>query len=255
MDEQYYYNCIDKAITMYWRTLSKARGLTLHTGDIEYVLSADREGPERIFNINLTHETIDQRLDDIITRMKSGEMPNSFLITPNTVPLNLLERLIEKGFIIDTSGSCMAMDIIDIRALDNPTDKVKVIEVTNEALLRHWVHIINTALFECEIMSFDQFRDIYDQENTRFYLTLYDDVPASASMTISEELVADLDLVATLKDYRKKGLASLSINRALLDLKDAGIETVSLRAEPDGIGLYKKMGFKAYCKRISASYV
>lgn len=120
-------------------------------------------------------------------------------------------------------------------------------------ILKHWVNIINTALFECEIMSFEQFYDIYNLDNTHLFIGLYNDVPASACMTIHEDYIADLDMVATLKEYRNKGLATAVINKAIVNLHNHGIKTVSLRAEPDGINLYKKIGFREYCKRVVAS--
>jgi len=49
--------------------------------------------------------------------------------------------------------------------------------------LRKWTDIINIALCGCEIMSFEQFYDIYCHDNTQFFLALYDGIPAAVSMT------------------------------------------------------------------------
>lgn len=249
MNEQYYYNCIDEALTLYWKTLGKARGMKIHSKDIEYVTSDDGKGPERIFNINIDSENIEERIDEIIAHIKAGIIPDSFLITPNTQPKNLADILSEKGFKLDISGSFMAMDLSESNIKLNQPDNVKMKKVDNLEELAQWIMIINKDLFGCEIMSFDQFHDIYLMDNTKFYIALYDDVPAAACMTITDKNIADLDMVVTRKEYRKRGLATEVITKALIDLKEYGIKTVSLRAEPDGINLYKKLGFKEYSKR------
>ncbi|WBW95633.1 GNAT family N-acetyltransferase [Oceanirhabdus sp. W0125-5] len=254
MDRGYYFDCIDTAITLYWRALGSARNMQLYTGDFEYVKSVDGKGPERIFNINISSEKIAKQLDDIVNKIRGKEIPDSFLITPNTKPANLVDLLVQRGFEVDTSGLCMAMDLCDLKSNKMSSDKIEVREVKDDKSLKEWVHIINTALFQSEIMSFEQFYDIYNLDNTRFYLGLFEGVPVSACFTIYDGIFGDLDMVATLKNYRNKGLASLTIDRALRDLDDLGVKTVSLRAETGGIELYKKIGFKEYCKRVSVSY-
>ena len=111
MDKQYYLNCIDDAISLYWHTLSKANGMKLVSGDIKYVISDGRNSPERIFNIRIPSENSEERIDEIIANIKAGLIPDSFLITPNSTPTNLSGILAERGFNIDTSGVCMAMDL------------------------------------------------------------------------------------------------------------------------------------------------
>ncbi len=62
-----------------------------------------------------------------------------------------------------------------------------------------------------------------------------------------------LEMVATLSEYRRKGYASLMIDKALMNLKQKCMKTVSLRAEADGVGVYKRLGFKECFKRVVAS--
>lgn len=252
MNKQYYYDCISKGIALYWETLAKARGLKLISKDIKYVISENRNGPERIFDVNLQSEKAVQRIEELTTFIKAGEIPDSFLLTPNSKPKNLTDLLEEKGFNIDTSGLCMAMDLVELKPFQHEISDFEVIKFKDVSALRNWVDIINTDLFGFQIMTFEQFYDIYNLDNTQFYLGLYNGIPVSTSMTISKGKIAVLEMVATRKDYRKKGFALAVINEALFDLQKRRIETISLRAEPDGINLYKKIGFKEYCKRIVA---
>ncbi len=81
----------------------------------------------------------------------------------------------------------------------------------------------------------EQFDDVLCLDNTYFYLGSVDDKPACACMTITEGDTSVLEMVCTLKDYRRRGFASKIIDKALVDLKHKRIKTISLRAEADGI--------------------
>jgi len=116
-----------------------------------------------------------------------------------------------------------------------------------------WLNIVNTAFFQCELVTLDQFNDVLKLDNTNFYLGLLNGKPVTTCMTTSEDDTSVLEMIATLKEYRRKGFASVVIDRALIDLRQLGIKTISLRAEADGVGVYKKLGFKDCFKRIVAS--
>ena len=73
-------------------------------------------------------------------------------------------------------------------------------------------------------------------------------------MTITDGDTSVLEMVATLKEHRGRGYASTIIDRSLIDLQKKSIKTISLRAEADGVGVYGRLGFKEYFKRVLASY-
>lgn len=253
MKDQYYYECIEKAISLYWRTLSKARGMKLFEGEIDYVISCNRDGPESIFNIKIDCKDIESHINYIIAQIKADRIPSRFLIMPNTLPSNLKDILEEKGFNIDISGLCMVKDLNDCN-IDNANKEFSIVKVKNKDELKHWVHIVNTALFGYAIMNFEQFYDIFDLDYTNLYILYYKNSPVSVCMSIADNEIASLEMVATVKEHRKKGYATAIMGKALTDLKKNGVKTVSLRAEPDGISIYKKIGFKEYCKRVVAIF-
>lgn len=61
-------------------------------------------------------------------------------------------------------------------------------------------------------------------------------------------------MVATLNEYRRRGLAAAVIRTALTDLKASSVRTVTLRAEPYAANLYRRLGFVEYCPRVVAGY-
>lgn len=245
---------IEKGIELSWTTWSRMRGHTLVLGDISYLKSNTDKGFERIFSVKLNDENIDFRIQQMISYIRAKIFPDSILITPNTQPDNLTELLSQKGFSIDTSGSCMLMQIDDYVGQNTYSNHIKVMNVSTEEHLRTWLGIVNAALFGCELVTLEQFTDILNLENTYFYLGMLNEKAVTACMTILHEDTSVLEMVATLEEYRRKGVATATIDQALLDLRQKGVKTISLRAEPDGIQVYKRLGFKECFVRTVISY-
>ncbi|WP_105619533.1 GNAT family N-acetyltransferase [Vallitalea okinawensis] len=254
MDNHYYYSVIQKGINMYWRTLARARGLTLHNDNegVEWVSSNDEDGPAMIFNILIDSNDRDKKVNDLIEKMVEGSLPPNILITPCSAPENLAHNLVSNGFKLDDASLCMVMDLKE-QSQEIADQWVDVMKVTDEMMLKKWVDIINVALFGIEIMSFEQFYDIFSADNVCLTLATYKGIPATVCMTITDGDIGTIEFVATLKEYRKKGLGTTILKAALKDLEEKGIKSATLRAAPDGISLYKKLGFIEYCKRIMVS--
>ena len=254
MLSRYEAEIIEKGIELSWTTWSKMRGHSLASGDISYLKSNTGQGFERIFSVKLNDENMDFSIQQMISYIRAGIFPDSILITPNTQPDNLAEILSQKGFSIDTSGSCMLMQVDDYVAQNAYPTNIKVLNVATEDHFQTWLGIVSAALFGCELVTMDQFTDIFNLENTYFYLGMLNAKAVTACMTIMQEDTSVLEMVATLEEYRRKGVATATIDKALLDLRQKGVKTISLRAETGGIQVYKRLGFKECFARTIAAY-
>lgn len=252
MSEKYEIDKIVKGIEISWTTWGKMRGENLVTGEINYLKSENDKGFERIYSVNITQNQ-NFEIQKMISYIKAGIMPDSLLITPNTKPSDLAEILCEKGFIINDSSPCMLMYLSDYKEAACKIENFTISHVTDKETLAFWLAIVNKALFECELVTLEQFTDLLSLNNINFYLGLINNQPVTACMTITNSDTSVLEMVATLSGYRRNGYATQVINKALLDLKHKQIKTISLRAEADGVSVYKKLGFREYFKRIVAS--
>lgn len=245
-------DAVVKGIELSWTTWGKMRGEKLVLDDISYVKAENGKGFERIFSVNI-EENQSFRVQQMISFIKAGLLPDSMLITPKTKPENLAEILSLKGFNINDKDPCMILHLDNYEEKKSEITGFEIVKITDKDRLADCLNILNTALFHCELITVDQLYDVLLLDNTCFYLGLFNGKPVTTCMTLMEGEISVLDQAATLQEYRRQGFASALINKALLDLKQKGIKTVSLRSEQDGIGVYKKLGFKECFNRVVAS--
>ena len=67
-------------------------------------------------------------------------------------------------------------------------------------------------------------------------------VCVAVTVTIDDDV--GIHWVATEEAYRSRGLASKLIHALLKQARDDGVRTASLQSSPDGLGVYKKLGFR-----------
>ncbi len=243
MFSQYEADIIEKGIELSWITWGKMRNESLTLGDISFLKADTGKGFERIFSVNIKEKDRDFRIQQMISYIKAGIMPDSILITPNTQPPNLADILSQRGFSIDTTGSGMMMKIDDYVSQVTDTNNIEIIEVHSKEQLETWLNIVNTALIGSELVTLEQFTDILELENTYLYLGILNGKAVTSCMTITDGDTSVLELVATLEEHRRNGVATAAIDKALIDLGKRGIKTISLRAETSGINIYKRLGF------------
>ena len=225
----------------------------LSVGDISYLKSEDGQGFERIFSVQLQEPDADARLQWMVAAIRSGQLPDSVLITPMSRPADLAQRRERLGFALDTSGRCMAMGLADDMPPPAPDAAVSV----NAVELRQretWLHIVRAGLFGCDLLSPRQLDALFERPGAAFFLGHWCGDPVTAAMTINDGATAVVELVATLPQARRQGVASAVLLRALRNLREHGVASVSLRAEVDGIGLYRRLGFRECGVRTVASY-
>jgi GNAT superfamily N-acetyltransferase len=255
MDKQYYLDCLDTGTKLYWYTLGKLPGMSLHTGDIEWVMSVLPDGVERIFNICIKSEYVDDALNELIYMIKSNKAPSGILITPSSKPDNIIQILCSKSFTIDyDTGSGMAMDIDSSIYQIKPAENIEIVRVKDKETLKTWASIVNTALFETELFTYEQVCELFMLDNTYFYLGLINGQPASTCMAITDGYIATIEMVSTLKEYRKNGLGTAVTATTLQELLNIGIKTAILRAEKEAVIMYKNIGFVEFYKRVVANY-
>jgi hypothetical protein len=257
MEWQYYIDCIREGKSLYTNMLGGARCLTLHQGDIGWLESEPHGGPEYIFDIDILTTDAEQRVYEMIERIKQGEMPRYILISTISKPDNLVDIFRSCGFEVNLDdGSGMAMDLSPALDAYKPPDSIKILPIRDEVTLAKWVKIVNEALFGGELITFEQYQDMFKQKNVTLNLGLIDDVPAATSLIIysNEKKVATVEQISTLQKYRGRGLGTAITMVSVQQMHAHSVETAVLHATKAGERIYKKIGFKAYFGIIEVVY-
>jgi ribosomal protein S18 acetylase RimI-like enzyme len=85
-------------------------------------------------------------------------------------------------------------------------------------------------------------------DGLRLYQARVDGEPACVLATYDNGEDCELYLVATLAEYRGRGLARRLAHRALLDARDRGLAVSSLQATELGYPVYERLGYEPICK-------
>ena len=78
------------------------------------------------------------------------------------------------------------------------------------------------------------------------YIAYQNDVPAAIAAILNNNGVASLEFVATLEEYRRKGLARAVCITAVCDVFTDGAKIITTRAFHPASLLYQSLGFKIY---------
>lgn len=245
---------VERGIQLSWTTWVAMGNSRLSLGDVSYLKSIDGQGFERIFSVRLQEADPTLRITEMVQGMRSGTLPGSVLITSMTRPADLAQRLADQGFALDTTGRCMAMALEDLVRPGAPDGAIAVRLVECSEDRYTWLRIVCVGLFEADLMNRQQLDALCALLGTAFYLGTWQGEPVCAAMTIDDGDTSVLEFVATLPQYRRRGLGAAVVYRALQCLRDRDVGTISLRAEADGIGLYQRLGFRECGIRTVASY-
>jgi GNAT superfamily N-acetyltransferase len=84
-------------------------------------------------------------------------------------------------------------------------------------------------------------------DGLRLYQARIGGEPASVLGTYDNGKDCEVYFLATLTEYRGKGLARRLLHRALMEARDRGLEVSSLQATKMGYPVYKRLGYEPIC--------
>jgi GNAT superfamily N-acetyltransferase len=126
--------------------------------------------------------------------------------------------------------------------------EIKCKTVTNKKELEDWIKI-SAQCIETDERSGKEYMDYcldYDiKENSKqvLHIAYWDGVPAASCLTFKGTDVATLYFIATLPEFRNRGLGRTITLHAMRQAKDAGYLLAGLQATSQGISLYENLGF------------
>jgi len=216
---------------------------------------ADSGLPCDTFNIicraRLAPQDAPARAREAIDYFARVNRPFSWWVGPADTPRNLGEHLEAAGLKPAEAELAMSADLGALNAEHTAPSGLAIRRASTEAELTDYARI-NAANWSPP-----------DPMVLRFYqlatpLLLRSDAPlwlyvgyldgqavATAELAVGGGVVG-LYGIATLEAYRRRGIGTALTLRPLLDARAAGQTTGVLQAAPDGVGIYRRVGFETY---------
>ncbi|MHB1485416.1 MAG: GNAT family N-acetyltransferase [Saccharofermentanales bacterium] len=222
--------------------------------NISWVKTFPSVWPNFILHTKFTDDKINEQIKQVVEMIKSGELPDEWLVGPKSCPLGLSEHLFKNKFIKKYEMAGMAIDLTKFVINVSVPQDLRIQVVDNIDLLRQWCEIVSKGLFKGMIESC-LFENLLKDNGFRFYIAFLGEKAVASSMLQLSGNVATVDMVATLPDYRKMGIGTVMTIKPLSDARDMGYNIGVLQASQAGEPVYKKIGFEEYCKFIVFKYL
>jgi GNAT superfamily N-acetyltransferase len=204
------------------------------------------------FHTYLKPEQADRAIETFLTRGQKRNVPLQWFIGHDVQPADLGERLAAHGFTTPGQGAGMAIDLKEMNE-DVPLPAgLKIIEVKDNRTLKTWCHVTAVGFgipphAEPALVAWFK-RDMKYKQPLKLYLAILDGKPVATSNYYLGEGVCGIYFVATVPEARNRGVGFAVTQRALIDGRALGYRVGILQASKMGEPVYRRMGFKEYCK-------
>lgn len=193
----------------------------------------------------------DARIQEAIAFFRAREHPFSWWTGPGDRPTDLPRRLEAAGLRAAETELAMAVRLSDVPPADTDRQDLTILRARTPRMIEEYAAILaaNWAPPDPDVLEF------YRQATPLLLrpdapLRVYVGFVAGYAVTAAELCmgggVAGLYNIATLATERGKGYGTAITRRPLHDARDEGLEVAVLQAAPDGVGIYRRLGFTEF---------
>ena len=201
----------------------------------------------RVVQVNVDEVRVDGLIDNALRLFCNKGFDCVFTLSPLDRPADLGERLEQRGFKRGILASAM---VYDPPAAPPPVHSVAPVTMANEREYDIWADVMCRSFAHPPAMG-EAGRSVLIVPEMHRYLARVDGVPAGTTLLCSQFGMGYIDLVGTLPEHRRKGVASALVMRAVADSRAAGNRWTTLEAEAGSAAerLYKRLGFRTVYHR------
>lgn len=196
----------------------------------------------RVVQVNVEDARVDGLIDDALRLFRDQGFDCAFTLSPLDCPADLGERLEQRGFKRGILASAM---VYDPPVAPPPVDSVAQVAMSDEGEYDLWADVSCRSFAHPPAMG-EVGRAALIAPEVRRYLARVDGVPAGTTLLCLQFGMGYIDLVGTLFEHRRQGVASALVMRAVADSQAAGNRWTALETETgtDAERLYKRLGFR-----------
>lgn len=204
-----------------------------------------------VFSARLPQESVESAIAGVIGRLRRRNVPGFWWTGPATQPADLGRRLEAAGFEMAFDAPAMAVDLDAVRDARPIAAGSIVEEVVDRAGLEAWCRVM-TPIYQFPDFAADAWLRMLaslglgaDRPLRHFLARVGGKPVATASLCLGAG-VAGLSSVATLPDYRHRGLGTALTVAVLQEARRVGYRVGTLFSSVMGRGMYKRIGFQEY---------
>jgi ribosomal protein S18 acetylase RimI-like enzyme len=216
--------------------------------DFSWVRNRRSAWPNWIFRLNRDLLTQEEFIKSLADRIKDKEIP-PFLVTlePDNTE-RFYSLALKYGLKQINRWTGMAISRDDYKPFPDSHLHNEIIEVRNTDNLNDWIQVVNASLFNSTTLETEIVEKLFNIGPLRLYLGYEKKCPVATSMSFEYGSVAGLYMVATMESHRGKGMGTLLTSYAMDRCFQNKSELIILHASAMGESIYRKIGFKEYCK-------
>lgn len=238
----------------FWAFFGRSPQVELHDDpEMMWLVSGiPHPGFNGVFRSQLAPDDIDARISETLTLFKSRRLPMIWWTGPSTRPANLGRHLEAHG-LTHTAEPGMAVDLLALNEdLPRPSS-LKIEHVRDVETLKKFSHAANIGFGIPDSVG----NAIFDIEASlgfghrlprNHYVGLLKGEPVATSTLLLGAGVAGIYTVATVPKVRRQGIGSAMTLAPLREARTMGYRIGVLHSSPMGLNVYRRLGFKEYCK-------
>jgi ribosomal protein S18 acetylase RimI-like enzyme len=175
----------------------------------------------------------------------------SWWTEPGTQPTDLGKHLLAHGLAYEEGGPGMAVDLLALNE-DLPTPPNLTIQhVDDTEALEKWAYasIVGFEHPETDVeIWFEVFTGLGFDLPLRNYVGILDGEPVATAELFLGAGVAGIYVVGTVPEARRQGIGTALTLAPLREARAMGYRIGILHASSMGLGVYRRLGFREYCK-------
>ena len=201
----------------------------------------------RAARVNVDKSDADRVIDDAIRFFEDQDFDCIFTLSPLDRPANFAEHLRRRGFVESTLSSAMVYDAASPRIAIETGAELSLAEPDDYDA---WADVMCRS-FEQPSEKGDVGRTVLMTPADRRYLVRLSGKPVGSTLLNSQDGMGYLDFVGVLPEYRRRGIASALVRRAVADSLDMGNRWTTLETATGSSAerLYQSLGFRTVYHR------
>jgi ribosomal protein S18 acetylase RimI-like enzyme len=219
--------------------------------DIDHaLLISNRRLPSPTYNhatkVNVKESEIDKLIADVASYYESMRLKPCFTVSPTTRPSTFSRFLLKAGFKLMSEDDAMVYKGKNKDFKPNPEVKVTI---DDGSLTDVWTDVSMKG-FGIPLILRDAFIDMYKKasqdKGAKAYLGYFQGKPAGSCALCSFNSIGGIFTVATVPEYRRKGVALALLCKAIADSFSVGNSLLYLITTKgsDAERLYRSLGFE-----------